>query len=540
MTQDFDAYHRWLGIAPKHQPPTHYRLLGIEEFESDPEVIADAAERQIAHVRRYALGQHATLSQQILNELSQAKATLLDPSRKAAYDAQLQAMRLPPAPMPQPPVAPSPPTWQAPTHPHAAFAQPIPQPPAAPQVHRPQYAYVPPQPAVAPYVAAPPMASPAPVASAAPAYQSRVASKAQVSTKAKFRNKARTINMVMHVVAACAGLAIGYALLCYFDARYDFLGLMKEAPAEQPRTAPEVRRAPVAQNEPPRVPEPPRVQPPPQPTTPSAAPSPMSLMGRRAGELRSDNALNLKLVWCIPGQFTLGSPADEPGRQPSERQVRVTHLHGYWLGQTEVTQAQWRVVMQTEPWRGKTSVRIGYDYPATYVSWDEANDFCRVFTAMERNAGRLPAGWEYALPTEAQWEYACRAGTATPYHFGRNVAQLIQYAWYRGNAMDRGERYAHRVAQKLANPWGLFDMHGNVREWCQDWYAPAMTGGINPTGPATGTERVRRGGGWTDGAERCRSAFRDGVVPTFRDHRLGFRVALVRTIVRTPQSETPQ
>src|SRR5690606_23436197 len=116
MTQYFDAYHRWLGIAPKHQPPTYYRLLGIEEFESDPEVIADAAERQIAHVRRYALGQHAALSQQILNELSQAKGTLLDPGRKAAYDAQLQAMQ-PAMPSPQPTAYPTQPTAYPTTQP---------------------------------------------------------------------------------------------------------------------------------------------------------------------------------------------------------------------------------------------------------------------------------------------------------------------------------------------------------------------------------------------------------------------------------------
>ena len=513
MTEHFDAYHRWLGIAPKHQPPTYYRLLGIEEFESDPEVIADAAERQIVHVRRYALGQHAALSQRILNELSQAKAVLLDPGRKVSYDAQLRALRgLQPAPVAAPtlqvPVPASPSQWPATTHPHATFAQPT------PYIPQPQYAYVPPQPAVTPHVA-PAM----PAATSAPICESNAPPRTRLATTARRKRNVWAISLSLHVVAAFCGLSVGYALICYYDSRYDFLGLMNDEPAPQKpepagppvQTKPEVRPATI---------------PPERPATPPSA----SLVGRRTGELRDDNALRLKLVWCIPGRFLLGSPPDEPGRRLSEHRVQVTHLHGFWLGQTEVTQAQWRAVMQSEPWHGKSNVRLGPDYPATYVSWDDAMEFCKLLTEIERQAGRLPVGWEYTLPTETQWEYACRAGTMTPYSFGRSITQLSQYAWYRSNALTRGESYPHRVAQKLANPWGLYDMHGNVREWCADWYSPVMIGGVNPQGPLSGTERVRRGGCWSDSAETCRSAFRDGVAPSYRNHSLGFRVALVRSI----------
>src|SRR5690606_27977051 len=208
-------------------------------------------------------------------------------------------------------------------------------------------------------------------------------------------------------------------------------------------------------------------------------------------------------------------------------------LHGYWLGQTEVTQAQWQDVMHTVPWLGKSNVRTGPDFPAVYVSWDDAMQFCQQLTQQERQAGRLPAGWEYSLPTESQWEFACRAGTKTAYHFGSDNRQLSQYAWYSGNAFSRGERYPHQVAQKLSNPWGLHDMHGNVREWCLDWFAPTMASGINPVGPASGTKRVARGGSGAHASTPCRSATRVGIPPSQKDDHHGFRVALVRT---RPQS----
>lgn len=539
MTQYFDAYHRWLGIAPKHQPPTYYRLLGIEEFESDPEVIADAAERQIAHVRRYALGQHAALSQQILNELSQAKGTLLDPGRKAAYDAQLQAMQ-PAMPSPQPtayptqptaypttqPMYPSvpptaaftapphmtPPAWQDPTPQPGTFATPIPRAQSIPAAH------------VSPAQAAGHNPYAVEASTATAQVQQGYARRKSVADKAKRRKKVRFISLAMHVVASILGLIVGYSLLCYVDIKYDFLGLMDREPEQQGGR----QNAALTPTQPGSVSVPQQAQ-----TASGTTPLPKSMTGRRAGETRNDNGLNLTLVWCLPGEFTIGSPTSEPGRQPSESQVKVLQLHGYWLGQTEVTQAQWQDVMHTVPWLGKSNVRTGPDFPAVYVSWDDAMQFCQQLTQQERQAGRLPAGWEYSLPTESQWEFACRAGTKTAYHFGSDNRQLSQYAWYSGNAFSRGERYPHQVAQKLSNPWGLHDMHGNVREWCLDWFAPTMASGINPVGPASGTKRVARGGSWAHASTACRSATRVGIPPSQKDDHHGFRVALVRT---RPQS----
>src|SRR5262249_31753837 len=129
--------------------------------------------------------------------------------------------------------------------------------------------------------------------------------------------------------------------------------------------------------------------------------------------IRDDNGLKLKLIWCPPGKFKMGSPDSELGRHPDENQVDVTLKDGFWLGQTEVTQGQWRQLMLTTPWTGERFVKDGDSYPVTYVSYDDAMSFCERLTKQERSAGRLPVDAIYILPTEAQWEYACRAGTST-------------------------------------------------------------------------------------------------------------------------------
>jgi sulfatase modifying factor 1 len=203
---------------------------------------------------------------------------------------------------------------------------------------------------------------------------------------------------------------------------------------------------------------------------------------------------------------------------------------GFWLGKYEVTQGQWHAVMSTTPWKGKRNAKEGSDYPAVFVSWEEAMSFCQKLTEKERNAGRLQRDREYTLPTEAQWEYACRAGTTTAFSFGDDADKLDQYAWFSDNAWGIGKRYAHEVGKKLPNTWKLHDMHGNVWEWCRDWYTQKLPGGINPEVRSEGSQgsiRVFRGGGWSDSARVCRSASRSRSEPDDRDDYLGFRVALV-------------
>jgi tetratricopeptide (TPR) repeat protein len=191
-----------------------------------------------------------------------------------------------------------------------------------------------------------------------------------------------------------------------------------------------------------------------------------------------------------------------------ENQQRAPVPRGIWLAETEVTQGQWRAVMGATPWQGNFGVKEGVDVAVNYVSWNDAQEFCRKLTERERGAGRLPAGHAYRLPKEAEWELACRAGTSTVYSFGDSGSELGQYAVFAGS---REGEFAHRVKNRKPNGWGFYDMHGNVWEWCEDAFS--------------GSRRVCRGGGWNDSAGGCRSARRDGDGPGGRSD-LGFRPAL--------------
>ena len=237
------------------------------------------------------------------------------------------------------------------------------------------------------------------------------------------------------------------------------------------------------------------------------------------------NSIGMELIEIPAGKFTMGSPAGEKGRQPSEEQFAVTLTKPFALGKTEVTQGQWKQVMGTEPWEGQDYVQAHKDCPATFVSFFDAVEFCETLTVLERKAGRLKDAEEYRLPTEAEWEYACRAGTTTAFSFGADAKQLGDYAWFKGNALDAGEQYAHKVGLKKPNPWGLYDMHGNVWEWCSDWYGDKLPGGADPFCPEGGSLRVDRGGGWMGIPVLCRSAFRFSDDPLYRSGDLGFRVA---------------
>lgn len=263
---------------------------------------------------------------------------------------------------------------------------------------------------------------------------------------------------------------------------------------------------------------------------------PASMPGKEAGQVRNDNRLEMELVWCPPGKFKMGSPDSELKRAMNEGpQVEVNLTKGFWLGKCEVTQGQWESLMETTPWDGQAGVQEGDHNPATFVNWEDATEFCNQLTSRERNAGRLPKEWVYTLPTEAQWEYACRAGTTTPFFFGDDVWELGNYAWFGkfyeedGKQTVASDLYAHEVALKKPNPWGLHDVHGNVWEWCQDWYGPTIDGGTDPVGPVKGSERVVRGGGFFEPSWASRSARRGGSMVTKRKNGrvnyVGFRVA---------------
>ena len=229
------------------------------------------------------------------------------------------------------------------------------------------------------------------------------------------------------------------------------------------------------------------------------------------------------MVWCPPGKFLMGSPELEPERSVNETQHEVTFTKGFWIARFEVTQEQWLAIMGNNPSQFTAS---GSQAPVEQVSWEEATEFCRKLTDAERKAGKLPAGEEYTLPTEAQWEYACRAGTSGAYNL--EGASLDELAWYGRNSGDK----PHPVGHKKPNAWGLYAMHGNVWEWCLDWYGDYPKGAVtDPTGPNQAGSPVNRGGGWSSGAWHCRSAIRSGNAPDGREIILGFRP--VRSVVQT-------
>ncbi|MBR6471608.1 MAG: formylglycine-generating enzyme family protein [Victivallales bacterium] len=223
--------------------------------------------------------------------------------------------------------------------------------------------------------------------------------------------------------------------------------------------------------------------------------------------------VKLEMKKILAGSFLMGSPEWEDGRVPWETQHRVTLTRDYWLGTYEVTQAQWKAVMGNNP-----SHFQGDDLPVESVSWSDAKEFCE---RLNKNSSiKRPKGYRFDLPTEAQWEYACRAGTTGAYH-----GNLDDVAWYDENSGDQ----THPVGRQQPNAWGLYDMHGNVWEWCRDWYGEGSYAGdaTDPTGVLSGSDRVLRGGGWLNYAQRCRSAFRFDFSPGYRFYYLGFRLALV-------------
>lgn len=223
------------------------------------------------------------------------------------------------------------------------------------------------------------------------------------------------------------------------------------------------------------------------------------------------NSLGMRFVLVPAGSFTMGSPSSEAGRGPDEDQVQVTITRPFLVGQTEVTQEQWRALMGTEPWRDRPNVQVSDTHPATYISWEAAREFCKQLTARERDAGRIPDTVSYTLPTEAQWEYACRAGSSDCYSFGDNENLLPDHAWSDGFGGQRLLRSARPVGQKAANRFGLFDMHGNAWEWCLDGYAKQVPGSADPLVQAAAADRVVRGGSWNWGPWECRSANRQAM-----------------------------
>lgn len=254
----------------------------------------------------------------------------------------------------------------------------------------------------------------------------------------------------------------------------------------------------------------------PEPASSPSAPTPPREPSPRTAHLIPD--LALELLWLEPGTFLMGNSPEERSNPAEGPQTKVTLTQGFWLGRTEVTQAQYQAITGSNP---SSFQAVGPNAPVEHVSWIDAMKACALLTERERAAGRLPAGYEFTLPTEAQWEYACRAGTTGDY--ARDPASS---AWFDLNSAGS----THPVATKAPNPWGLYDMAGNVLEWCFDWYGNYPGGAVtDPIGPKRGYYRIARGGSWRVEAQIGRSAARAGGSAARLDSTLGFRLALTAT-----------
>jgi formylglycine-generating enzyme required for sulfatase activity len=251
------------------------------------------------------------------------------------------------------------------------------------------------------------------------------------------------------------------------------------------------------------------------------------------------------MVWIAPGTFVMGSPASEVLRIANETQHTVTLTRGFYMSKHEVTQAEYLALIGSNPSRFTTQDYYGnpispdLSRPVELVSWIDATNYCGQLTSQEQSAGRLPAGWAYRLPTESEWEYACRAGTAGAFHFGNAIhGGMANFQDEHEYDADIGDIHIPNppipwlarttaVGSYPPNAWGLHDLHGNVHEWCQDWLGAYPAGSVTDyQGPASGSGRVFRGGSWDYWGRYCRSASRYSLAPSYSYNFLGFRVVL--------------
>ena len=235
------------------------------------------------------------------------------------------------------------------------------------------------------------------------------------------------------------------------------------------------------------------------------------------------NDVKLELVRIASGSFFMGSLVSEMGHNHDETLHEVTLTKSFWIGKTEVTQTQYEAVMRSNP----SNFKKGGEYPVDSVTWDKAMEFCKKLTELEKSSGRLPNGYEYKLPTEAQWEYACRAGTTSAFNNGKYWTGTVVCENLTDVAWSGEDTSTHPVGLKTKNNWGLYDMHGNVCEWCYDYYDSGYysLNRTDPQGPSNGSTHVLRGGAWYTQAASCRSAYRFHSSSTYSG--FGFRVALV-------------
>ena len=473
----FDPYYKWLGIPPKDQPPHFYRLLGIEDFETDVDVIENAAARLISQLRTYAIGPNSEDSHKLLNEVASARVTLLNPARKAEYDQSLtQSGRLAAGEILDV-VLKKPLTGNSGQDQRLADSR---------QVH-------------------------------AGSAVTRVGGK-QTAISRKWSSSHTAFAGMIATVVFAAVLLLGMyrgsddgaskkPVAMSVAGESDTTSIASDTPVP-PATVPSmlepesaVASSEIASASTPSAPtseipllnqsgngdasaEIVSATPPSIVAEPKPGPEPSFEAKVLPSEMTNSIGMELKLI--AAGTFMMGE---------GDNAHEVTLTKYFYLGIHEVTQAQYEAVMETNPSEFK-----GASNPAEGISWGDAVRFCQELAGLpaEREAGR-----RYRLPTEAEWEYACRAGTTTVFSFGDDAGELINYGWFDKNA----DGMTHPVGEKLPNSWGLYDMHGNVWEWCLDWFGDFPSELVtDPVNRTPGLHRVIRGGGW----HRAAAAFSIG------------------------------
>jgi formylglycine-generating enzyme len=567
---DFDPYHIWLEIPPDEQPPTPHRLLGIAPDETDKETIREAALQRNAFIRQFSLGEQGIIAERLLNEIAAARDNILAGNVQTAVETPL-AVETPIEPV----VEKTDPSTATPVSPIlVADREPLAQqetqsiaaewstfqPAKRPRRRKPKEIWK--RPAVigvsvvgviGVFVlvislmfsgdADPVVSNTAGRISAEMAVEKADAEKVAAVSAALDKGDWKAVlslspnnseGLRMKAVADKAAMdkaamdkaAMDKAAMdkaAMDKAAMDKAAIDKAAMDKAAMDKAAMDKAAMDK------------------AAMDKAAMDKAAMDKAAMEkaaiLAGDpitNTIGMTLNKIPAGTFTMGSSKGQ--RIPSGQvpQHPVTISKPFYMQTTEVTQGQWKEVMGTEPWKSKPSVKEGPNYAASHVSWDDAVAYCKTLSGKENKT--------YRLPTEAEWEYACRAGTQTKFSFGDDEKILGDYAWYRENAWDIDEKYAHQVRQKKPNAFGLYDMYGNVLEWCHDYYdedyykqSPAQ----DPPGPTSGSGRVLRGGSWDWRyvTRSYRSANRFWLGADARFNYVGFR--LVRELDDSTQSTTP-
>jgi len=416
-SDNFNPYHKWLGIPEKKCPPTFYELLGISLNEEDRAVIQSAAERQKTHVEQFLGTSYTKFANQLISQIDEAEITLLSPQLRREYDRQVDIFKK--------------------------------------------------------------------------RRKKRQFDPTVVPSSIQMRGN-RTVGEGSGIAKEYAGIVTVLVIAFFGMAAASFWlpwGKLESDQQNVDKTMAKPEES-IAKSE---------------PVVKAVAPVEIPELIKQA------SSINLKFQLIPEGTFLMGS--DYISTSDIKPTHKVTLTKSFEIGVYEVTQKQYESVMGTNPSEFK-----GPDNPVERVSWEAAVEFCRKLSEMPTEKA---AGYSYRLPTEAEWEYACRAGTTTLFSFGDDKSLLGDYGWFSKNSDGR----THPVGTKRPNPWGLYDMHGNAYEWCQDWHGEYPSGEVkDPIGPESGLNRVTRGGSWNYELSNCFSAIRGKTLPIDKGLNLGFRV----------------